>query len=183
MLNQLTVRDFYIHLERYPHLRDDTSVCEAIRLIFQMLKENDKFRTILIHDEENHLRGYLTIRDLIRALGPRYMRKSAPNYRGNQPFQEVETDITALSLIWQESFGETVMKEAEKPVSEVMTLVEESVTLEDHFAKVVTLMLVKDVVVLPVVQEELVIGAVRLVDAFELIANRLCEEKHKQEAD
>lgn len=183
MLDRLTVRDFYIHLERYPHLRTDTSVCEAIQLIFQMLKENDKFRTILIHDEENHLHGYLTLRDLIRALGPSYMHKSAPNYKGNQPFQEVETDISALSMIWQESFKETVMKEAEKPVSDVMTLVEESVTLDAPFAKVITLMLVEDVVVLPVVQDELVIGAVQLVDVFELIANRLCEEKHKEQSD
>ncbi len=177
MLDGLTVRDFHIPIKDYPHIDASSSVCKAMVLMHSSLTEGQKYRTILVTDEQQHLMGYLSLRDLIRAVGPPYLRKKAPQIKGHQPFQLVEQDFTALSLIWQEGFTDKIREEAKRPVAEVMTLVDRTVKLDDPFAKCVYLMLTQDVLILPVVEDEKVLGVVRLVDAFDLIADNLCKDE------
>jgi Mg/Co/Ni transporter MgtE len=177
MLDGLTVRDFYIPMTDYPHIESTSSVCKAIVLMYSSLTEGQKYRTILVTDEQQHLMGYLSLRDLIRAVGPKYLRKKKPQIKGHQPFQVTEQDFTALSLIWQEGFTDKIREEAKQPVADVMTLVDKTVTMDDPFAKCVYLMLAQDVLILPVVEDEKVTGVVRLVDAFDLIADNLCKDE------
>lgn len=177
MLDTLTVRDFYIPMTDYPHIDASSPVCKAIVLMHSSLAAGHKFRTILVVDERQQLKGYLSLRDLTRAVGPPYLRKKAPQIRGHQPFQVTDQDFTALSLIWQEGFTEKIREEAMRPVAEVMTLVDRTVTLDDPFAKCVYLLLAQDVLILPVVEADKVIGVVRLVDVFELIADNLCNDE------
>jgi Mg/Co/Ni transporter MgtE len=178
MLDDFLARDFMIPIEAYPHISASSSICDAMSLMRTSLADERKFRTILVIDEYQHLLGYLSLRDLIRAVGPRYLRKEAPNYRGHQPFQGISTDLTALALIWQEGFSVKIREEAQKPVKEVMTLIERTVSPEDSFAKCTYLMLVQNELIIPVAESERVIGVIRLVDIFELIADTLCEQEH-----
>lgn len=177
MLDGLTVRDFFIPMTDYPHIDSSSAVCKAIVLMHSSLSEGNKYRTILVTDEHQRLMGYLSLRDLIRAVGPRYLRKKSPQIKGHQPFQLMDQDFTALSLIWQEGFTDKIREEAKQPVSEVMTLVDKTVTMDDPFAKCVYLMLAQDVLILPVVEDDRVLGVVRLVDAFDLIADNLCKDE------
>ena len=177
MLDGLTVRDFYIPMTDYPHIDSSSSVCKAIVLMHSSLAAGNKFRTILVTDEQQRLMGYLSLRDLIRAVGPHYMRKKAPQIKGHQPFQTVEQDLTALSLIWQEGFTDKIREEAKQAVSEVMTLVDKTVGMDDPFAKCVYLMIAHDLLILPIVDQGKVLGVVRLVDAFDLIADNLCKDE------
>jgi predicted transcriptional regulator len=55
-----------------------------------------------------------------------------------------------------------------------MTLFEDTVRLDDPFAKCAYLMVIKDLMILPVVEDEKAVGVVRLVDVFERIAQNLC---------
>jgi predicted transcriptional regulator len=177
MLDDLVVRDFYVPITDYPHIPASASICDAIQIMHNSLAEGRKYRTILVTDDQQHLKGYLSLRDLTRAVGPSYLSKKAPDYKGHQPFQGISDDFTALSLIWQEGFTLKVMEEAKKPVSGVMTLLENTVRLDDHFAKCAYLLLVQDILILPVIEDEKVIGVVRLVDIFERIANTVCSLK------
>ena len=79
--------------------------------------------------------------------------------------------MSALALIWQEGFTLKLHDELKKPVRDHMTLMEDQVSLDDPIAKCLYLMLFRDVLVLPVVENDELVGAVRLVDLFELIAN------------
>jgi Mg/Co/Ni transporter MgtE len=174
MLDDLLARDFMVPIEDYPHITASSTVCDAMSLMHSSLAEAHKYRTILVTDENQHLLGYLSLRDLIRAVGPRYLRKEEPDYKGHQPFQGVPTDLSALSLIWQEGFTIKIREEAKKSIKEMMTLIERTVSPEDPFAKCTYLMLVQNELIMPVVEEERVIGVIRLVDIFELIAECLC---------
>jgi len=180
MLDGLTVRDFYIPMTDYPHIDSSSPVCKAIVLMHSSLTGGSKYRTILVTDEQQRLMGYLSVRDLIRAVGPPYLRKKAPQIKGHQPFQITDQDFSALSLIWQEGFTEKIREEARRPVTEVMTLVDKTVAMEDPFAKCVYLMLAQDVLILPVVEDEKVLGVVRLIDAFDLIADNLCKDEFNE---
>lgn len=169
-LDNLTARDLYVPIEKYPHISQDAPVSAAMALMHHALVECAQYRTILVTDSDLHLKGYLSMRDLIRAVGPDFLRKKRPSYRGNQPFQFIPQDLTALSLIWQEGFTLKVKEEIKRPVNQVMTLVKETVSFADPFAKCLYVMLTHDLTILPVIEDEHVVGAVRMVDLFERIA-------------
>ena len=72
-----------------------------------------------------------------------------------------------------------IQEEAKKPVKDMMTLIERTVAPDDSFAKCIYLMMVLDELMIPVVDSDKVIGAIRQVDVFELIAEHLCAQQHE----
>ena len=179
MLDDLKATDLMIPIAEYPHISASASVCDAISLMHSSLGEAHKYRTILVTDDDEHLMGYLSLRDLIRAVGPRYLRKDAPDYKGHQPFRAITSDMSALALIWQEGFSVKIRDEAKKPVKEMMTLIEHSVAVDDPLAKCIYLMLVQNELIIPVADSDRVVGVIRLVDVFECIADALCAQHHE----
>ena len=175
MLDKLSVKDVYVKIDDYPNVSLHAPIGHAIHMMHHVLEDKNKFRTILVLDDEDHLKGYLSLRDLIRAVGPDYMHKKSPDVRGHQPFnlEGLSQDLTALSVIWQEGFTLKLQDELDKPVSEYMTLMEDQVALQDPIAKCIYIMLLHDVLVLPVVENGQVVGVVRLVDLFERIADNV----------
>lgn len=175
MLDKLTVNDLYQTIEDYPNISVDAPIGHAIHIMHNVLEDKSKYRTILVLDDDDHLKGYLSLRDLIRAVGPDYLHKKRPDVKGHQPFnlEGLGQDLSALSLIWQDGFTLKVQGELSKPVSEYMTLMEDQVSLDDPIAKCIYLMLLHDLLVLPVVEDDRVIGVIRLVNLFEHIADNV----------
>ena len=175
MLDNLKVKDVFIKIEDYPNISMDAPIGTAIYMMHNVLEDNHKYRTILVLDDDDHLKGYLSLNDLIRAVGPDYLRKERPNIKSHQPFalDSLNQDLSALSLIWQEGFTLKLHDELNKPVSDYMTLMEDQVSLDDAIAKCIYLMLFHDVMGLPVVEDGHVKGVVRLVDLFEIIADNV----------
>jgi len=174
MPDSLYVRDFYVPLDKYPHICASCSIKEAYSLMHSSLSEKHKYRTILVYDDINQLLGYLSVRDLMYAMGPEYIKKQVPKKSFQPQFlDEIPHDLTALSLIWQDEFTRKIRDAAKKPVSEVMAPLLSPVYLDDQVAKCIHQMLKDDVFMLPVVEEENVIGVIRLFDMFELIADYL----------
>ena len=172
MLDNVRVSDVYITIEDYPNISLDAPIGHAIHIMHHVLRDEKKYRNILVLDDDDHLQGYLSLRDLIRAVGPEYLRKRQPDVKGNQPFnvEGFSQDLTSLSLLWEVDFTAKLHGELKKPVLEYMTLMEHQVLLDDHISKCMYLMLLHDVIVLPVVEEDMVVGVVRQVDIFERIA-------------
>ena len=177
MLDDLQVRDVYITIDEYPNIHHNAPIGTAINMMHHVIKTKAKFRTLLVLDDDDHLKGYLSIRDLIRAVGPDYLHKKKPDVKGHQPFniEGLDQDMSALAFIWQEGFTLKLHDELKKPVKEHMTLMEDSVTTEDSIAKCLYLMLFHDVLILPVVEEDHVIGVIRLIDLFDHIAENVDE--------
>jgi len=101
MLDKLCVKDVYVKIDDYPNVSLHAPIGYAIHMMHHVLEDKNKFRTILVLDDEDHLKGYLSLRDLIRAVGPDYMHKKSPDVRGHQPFnlEGLSQDLTALSVI------------------------------------------------------------------------------------
>lgn len=177
MLDDLRVKDVYVKIDEYPNISQHAPIGHAINMMHNVLRNKSKFRTLLVLDDDDHLKGYLSIRDLIRAVGPDYLHKKKPAVKGHQPFhiEGLDQDMSALALIWQEGFTLKLHDELKKPVKEHMTLMEDSVSTEDTIAKCLYLMLFRDVLILPVVEEELVVGVIRLIDLFDRIADNVDE--------
>ena len=175
MLDDLRVKDVYVKIDEYPNISQDAPIGTAINMMHNVLRTKSKFRTLLVLDDDDHLKGYLSIRDLIRAVGPDYLHKKKPAVKGHQPFhiEGLDQDMSALALIWQEGFTLKLHDELTKPVKEHMTLMEDSVSADDSIAKCLYLMLFRDVLILPVVEEDHVVGVIRLIDLFDRIADNV----------
>jgi Mg/Co/Ni transporter MgtE len=176
MIENHLVKDIYVKIDDYPNISVDAPVGHAFNVMHNVLEDKHKYRSILVLDADNHLKGYLSIRDLIRAVGPDHFHKKQPDVKGNQPFnfEGLNQDLSALSLLWQEGFSvKRLQSEIKKPVSDYMTLIEEQVSLDDPIAKCLYLMLVHDLLMLPVVEEGHVVGVIRLVDVFECLAGNV----------
>ena len=175
MLDDLLVKDVYVNIDDYPNISQDAPIGHAIYMMHHVREQRNKFRTILVLDDDDHLKGYLSLRDLIRGVGPDYLHKKRPDVKGNQPFdfEGLRQDLSALSLIWQEGFTIKVHDTLNKPVSEHMTLIEDHVGLDDPIAKCIYLMMFRDVLILPVLEGDRVVGVIRLVDIFERIADSM----------
>jgi CBS domain-containing protein len=173
MLDKLCVKDVYINIDNYPNISLHAPIGHAIHLMHDVLEDKTKYRTILVLDDDDHLKGYLSLRDLIRAVGPDYLHKKRLDVKGHQPFnfEGLTQDMSSLSLILEEGFTLKLHDELKKPVSDYMTLMEDQVSLDDHISKCLYLMLFHDVLVLPVVENDQVVGVVRLIDLFERIAD------------
>ena len=175
MLDKLRVKDVYVKIDDYPNISQHAPIGHAINMMHNILRNKSKFRTLLVLDDDDHLKGYLSIRDLIRAVGPDYLHKKKPDVKGHQPFniEALDQDMSALALIWQEGFTLKLHDELNKPVSEYMIDMEDQLSLDDPITKSIYLMLFHDVMGLPVVEDDHVVGVVRLVDLFDIIADNV----------
>lgn len=173
MLDELCVKDVLIKIDDYPNIFLHAPIGEAFHIMNHQLKQKSKYRTILVMDDNEHLMGYLSVLDMIRAVGPDYMKKKEADIKSHQPYPDFEQDLTALSLIWQEGFTLKVHDELAKPVCEYMTEMKCQLSPDDPIAKSLYIMNSCEVLVLPVVDNEQVIGVVRLIDLFSLIADNV----------
>jgi predicted transcriptional regulator len=171
MLNHKLVKDLYVPIDEYPHITLDVPVKEAFAILKKSYAQGCGFRTILAVDEENHLKGVLTLRDLIRVAVPGFLKKKETARSGLQPYQPVDQDYPALLLIWQEDFAGKSRAEAEKLVGEVMSPIEHVVKLDDAMAKCAYLLIKHDMIVIPVIDDDHVIGVIRMVDIFNEITS------------
>lgn len=173
MLDDSRVRDVYIRIDDYPNISLHAPIGHAFHIMHHVLEDKNKYRTILVLDDDSHLKGYISLKDLIKSVGPDYLKKTKPHFMKSQTLDGFEQDLTSLSLIWQEGFTLNLQDVLAKPVSECMTVMEDQVTLNDTIAKCLYLMFYHDILVLPVVEDDEVIGVVRMVDLFERIADNV----------
>lgn len=171
MLDELCVKDVFIKIDKDPNILANAPIGEAIHMMHHELEEKNKYRTILVMDDDDHLQGYLSVFDLIRAVGSDYLQKNRPDVKSHQPYAVMAQDMSALALIWQEGFSLKMHDELAKPVSEYITQTASNVSLEDPIAKCLYLMLFADGLIIPVVEVGEVVGVVRMIDLFNQIAD------------
>ena len=83
---------------------------------------------------------------------------------------EVDPNLSEMSY---DRLLSRVKERAERPVSQVMVPITETVDFEDHVMKVIYEMVNNDLSLLPVIRNEKVVGVVRSVDVFHQIANHI----------
>jgi CBS domain-containing protein len=111
---------------------------------------------VLVFDEKYGLLGILTLKDIVRGL---------------------ESDILGepggAALSWKDLVGPELKKQAQKPVSEVMSPFKVTVAGSDSLAKALSLMLQENVERIPVLEDNKVAGLIRLTDLFKEISGAL----------
>jgi CBS domain-containing protein len=163
------VRDIHIPLGDLPYLHQDATVREAFDLLHRQHTSGGwRYRHLMVFDADETLVGIISLRDLIRALMPPYLKTNLNSmYSGPLP------DDAALSLIWQESFQSQCQYLAEAKVSKYMATVLDTVQIDAPLTRAAYLLVAHRVDMLPVLEGERVVGIVRIVDIFNQAAEKV----------
>jgi CBS domain-containing protein len=159
MSYEKTVKDLMIPLEDYPHVPAWFTLNQAVLMVRETaIKFEGSFepRAILVFDESYGLLGILTMQDIIRGLAGDILGGAA-----------------GAALAWQDLVGPELTRQAQKPVSTVMSPFKVTVSGRDSLVKALSLMLQKNVERIPVLEDHKVVGLIRLADLFKEISGAL----------
>jgi CBS domain-containing protein len=162
------VKDVMIPLEDYPHIPHWFTLRQAMAIVWEAsLKSGGSYlpRSVLVFDENKKLMGIITLRDIIKGLEPKFLQEST--------VAKVEA---ALTVLLEQLFAPEIKELANRPVSEVMGPVEFTVAADDPLTRALAIMLMEHVGMMPVIQEDTVVGMIRLSDIFRVISQAVLEE-------
>ena len=157
------VKELMITLEDYPHIPYWFTLRQAMAIVREAaIKFEGAFepRAVLVFDEKYQLMGMLTLRDIVKGLEPRFLQESGL----------VKMD-PSLTVLMGDLFGPGLKEASQKPVSEVMSPIKVTVGGNDPIAKALFLMIKENVGLMPLIQEQRVVGMIRLSDLFKEISD------------
>jgi CBS domain-containing protein len=162
MPHEKKVGELMIPLTDYPHIPYWFTIKQAIAIVKKTalgLEGKAEPSTLLVFDEKYQLMGSLTMEDLIRGIEKKFSRSDG--------YMSKEWDTP---VFFEGLFTEGVKEEAQKPVSEIMSPVKESVAPNESIIKAVYLMIEKKLSIVPVIEKGVVKGVVRLQEIFNELA-------------
>lgn len=160
-----------VPVDQYPSVRDRTTLREAIAVIENAQLEVDLRkslpRVLLVFDEINVLVGTLRRRDIMRGLEPKFLSSQPLEYR--KKLFDVAFDPN-LSELPYDRLLHGIQEQANRPVSDVMRPIEAILEADEHFMKAVYEMVSGNLTLIPVIQDEQLVGVLRSVDLFHELA-------------
>lgn len=165
-----SVRDFVTPLAQYPHVRSTATLADVLAAVAVSREAADSFRNVLVLDGAGSLLGVLGLRDMLHALLPDYLKVASTHYEGGQG------DTASLAPLWQEDCAALCRRAAAAQVGADLAPVAAAVGVDDSMAKAIYLFATQPLDVLPVVENERVLGVVRLVDVARAVAQAVRDE-------
>jgi CBS-domain-containing membrane protein len=170
-MENVRVADIMIPLDNYPHLPYWFTLRQAMVEIqnFQLEVAGKKSlpRLVLVFDEAYQLLGTARRRDIMRGLEPPFLLSKTRKYRMKLFDIDVDPNLSELSY---DKMVESIRKQAERPISDVMQPIKATIGLDDHLLRAVSTFVEHDISVIPVLQDQKVVGVVRTVGVFNELA-------------
>ena len=169
--------DIMIPIERYPNIFKGTKLRQAMaefeHAYLNIDGEMSLPRALLVIDEDYSLIGIVRRRDILQGLEPDFM-KHIPHHHQKELI-DIEGDPN-LVLLSSGKVIKTMQTHADQMrIADIMQPVVDKVQYNDHIAKIIYLMVRKDLNLLPVMKGGQVIGVVRSVDVFHEVAHLLLD--------
>jgi CBS domain-containing protein len=163
-----------IPIDRYPSVRDDATLRDAVHVIesshLEVERRRSLPRAILVFDGIGVLVGYVRRRDIMRGLEPRFLLSRPLEYR--RKLFEVALDPNLSELTFDRMIR-GIREQADRPVVDVMRPIEAILSADDHVMKAVYEMVAMDLSLVPVLDGRRLVGVIRSVDAFHELAQML----------
>lgn len=162
-----TARDLMVPLESYPHVREDSSLLNALTTMshahIHMHGESSLPRILLVFDLEGTLFGMLRRRDILRGLSPRWFFGAETSH----PEDVFETDLDQnISEVLSDKVVSRFRERAKLPITEYIQSISGVVEHDASLIRLVNIMVKKGFHMLPVLEDEQVIGVVRSVEVM-----------------
>lgn len=168
------VRDIMIPREAYPSVGPDDTLRRAVRVIEESgLHVNGRQslpRVLLVLTDHHEMVGVVRRRDIMRGLEPKFLVSQPMEYRKKLFDVAVDPNLSELPF---DRILKGLREQADRPVRDVMLLVTATIDPDDHLMKAVYEMVSLNLSLLPVVEDQKVLGVLRSVDVFHELAELL----------
>jgi hypothetical protein len=163
------VKDLVVPLELFPHLGSEESVHSAVAQLFSHTANgggNLMFDELLVINSQSQYVGRLTIQGILTCFFPTL-------FDGNQKaiFSGKKEKFTDLAILFEDSFQGECKRQGALPVSQFMVPPLKSIKADMHPLHAAEIMMAENQTCLPVVEDQALIGVVRLIDIFRTLAS------------
>lgn len=160
-------RDLMVPLESYPHVSEDSTLSHALTIMsashIEMNGESSLPRILLVFDLEGTLFGMLRRRDILRGLSPRWFFGAETRH----PEDFFDTDLDQnISEVLSDKVVSRFRERAQLPITEYIQGISGVVEHDCSLIRLVNIMVKSGYHMLPVLQDEQVIGVVRSVEVM-----------------
>ena len=176
------IKEIMITLSDYATVPDTQDLAGAVQALKQSNADkqlNHKHRAVLVIDADHHVIGKVGIREILKALEPKYRQFASSDQPGsvslshfgfNQNFLYSLVDKYSL---WHESMDTLVAKSAKTPVKEIMYTPSsgEYVNIDAPVSEAVHQFIIGCHQSLLVVEKDRVVGILRLADLFDMVCD------------
>jgi CBS domain-containing protein len=163
-----TVKDLIIPLEQFPHVQSEAPVHEAVGLLFSHVNGNGRLQydELLVISADNQYVGRLTVRSILSCYFPTLFATG-----DKQIFAGKQAKFTDLAILLEDSFQGECKRQGALPVRDYMAPPLKSIKAGLHPLHAAEIMMAENETCLPVVEDDGLIGLVRLIDIFRTLAS------------
>ena len=162
-----TVKDLIIPLEQFPHVQSEAPVHEAVGLLFSHVNGTGRLQydELLVISADNQYVGRLTVRGILTCYFPTLFATG-----DKQIFAGKKEKFSDLAILMEDSFQGECKRQGALPVRDFMAPPLKSIKAGMHPLHAAEIMMTENETCLPVVEDGILIGLVRLIDIFHTLA-------------
>ena len=162
-----TVKDLIIPLEQFPHVQSEAPVHEAVGLLFSHVNGTGRLQydELLVISADNQYVGRLTVRGILTCYFPTLFATG-----DKQIFAGKKEKFSDLAILMENSFQGECKRQGALPVRDYMAPPLKSIKAGLHPLHAAEIMMNENETCLPVVEDGILIGLVRLIDIFNTLA-------------
>ena len=162
-----TVKDLIIPLEQFPHVQSEAPVHEAVGLLFSHVNGTGRLQydELLVISADNQYVGRLTVRGILTCYFPALFATG-----DKQIFAGKKEKFSDLAILMEDSFQGECKRQGALPVRDFMAPPLKSIKAGMHPLHAAEIMMNENETCLPVVEDGILIGLVRLIDIFHTLA-------------
>lgn len=156
------VKEIMIDIFKYPHVPYWFTLDQAIKIlkVFITQKEAPIPFIILVFDEQYNLIGIVGLEEIFHGLEMGLVEN----------VEKINEETVSVL------FTEKVKDLANKQVKEVMISIKDFINVDDPISKAAYLMIHNKLSIIPVVENKKLVGVVRLIEVFNIIADQLVKD-------
>ncbi len=167
------IRDIIIPLDRYPHLNEDKTLEEAIR-VFRAFRAGEKDRLryagLLVVNNQNQLVGKLSLVDILHGLVPRLVDATKV-----EKFEGKDAEYPNLAFLYEDTTFAECGKSQKKSIKPLLQPIDFSLPADTHLLKALVMMSHRNDFNVPVTENGTIIGIVRLEEIFNAMCTTYCD--------
>lgn len=160
-------KDIMVPLDEYPHLPYWFTLRQAMvemeRTVIDIEGRKSSPRAVLVFDEAYRLLGLVRRRNILFGLESSCLDLSAITVPSNN------SDIDSVP----QQLVSNIRAQASRQIGDVMIPIQHTVAHDDHFVKVMEIMVSNNLTLLPVMSNGSVAGVIRTVDIFHEVSELL----------
>lgn len=172
MSKQINMADIMTPIDQYVHVPFWYSVREAMAALNKGPKRegcSSTERVVLVFDNAYNLVGAVRRLNLLQGLEPSFLHTADSKKKGRRELFTIADDVS-LSVVDEEQSQKHMRKRSERPIEDVLSPITETLLTTDPIIKAVFKMAKVEVGVLPVLEDNAVIGIVTVDELFKAVS-------------